>query len=336
MSVFCGRPGHAANYLVRAAVTAPSLHHTQSWTFVEESGDRGIEVHADATRRLLLTDPYGREMVIGCGAALFNIRLAMRHLGFNPVVEPFPHTGDPAFLARASWGAYGRPTHDEERMYGALSRRHTVRGPFRPDPLPTSLIDALREHASDEGATLHYIDADDERQRLAELVRAAEDVHGTDPGHVAEQVRWTWRGARPGGVLADAVVTHPDRTTYAGRDYTDLTGTFPLPHRQRPSRTGLVAVLCTDRDDRVDWLRAGQALERILLYAAAHGVMAAFHTQPLELPRSRARIRESFTAGAFPQMILRLGYASSVRPLPRRPVADVYLANDDRADGVAH
>lgn len=103
------RPSHAADYLVRAAVTAPSVHNTQPWLSVEEGRDRGIEVHADVTRRLLRTDPCGREMVISCGASLFNIRLAMRHLGFHPVVQPFPHPGSPAFLARVGWGRTGRP-----------------------------------------------------------------------------------------------------------------------------------------------------------------------------------------------------------------------------------
>lgn len=58
-------------------------------------------MHADAARRLPRTDPAGRETVISCGAALFDIPLAMRHLGFNPVVEFFPRPADPTFLARS-------------------------------------------------------------------------------------------------------------------------------------------------------------------------------------------------------------------------------------------
>ncbi|WP_327426541.1 Acg family FMN-binding oxidoreductase [Streptomyces sp. NBC_01236] len=310
MTAVCVRPSHASTYLVRAAITAPSVYNTQPWTFVMEEQDKGIELHADLTRRLPLTDPYGREAVISCGSALFNVRVAMRHLGFSPVVRTFPHPQDSSFLAQVTWGAYGRPSHDEQRMYAALRRRHSVRGPFLARPLPSSLIDELREQARGEGATLHYLDDSTSRRHLAELVRADEDTHRTDPGYVAEQSRWTWQIALPRTDVApaDADVMHPDCTSLAGRDHSALSRMFPAPPRRWPARTGLVAVMSTDRDDRPDWLRAGQALERVLLYAAAHGVMAALHTQPLELPHLRAQVRRTLSMGEFPQMILRLGY----------------------------
>jgi len=310
MTAVCVRPSHASTYLVRAAITAPSVYTTQPWTFVMEEQDKGIELHADLTRRLPLTDPYGREAVISCGSALFNVRVAMRHLGFSPVVRTFPHPQDSSFLAEVTWGAYGRPSHDEQRMYGALRRRHSVRGPFLARPLPSSLIDELREQARGEGATLHYLDDSTSRRHLAELVRADEDTHRTDPGYVAEQSRWTCQIALPRTDVApaDVDVMHPDCTSLVRRDHSALSRMFPAPPRRWSARTGLVAVMSTDRDDRPDWLRAGQALERVLLYAAAHGVMAALHTQPLELPHLRAQVRRTLSMGEFPQMILRLGY----------------------------
>lgn len=89
------------------------------------------------------------------------------------------------------------------------------------------------------------------------------------------------------------------------------------------ARTGLMALIVTQHDTREDWLRAGQALQRVLLHAAAHHVMAAFHTQPLELPYLRAQVRTQVADGQFPQMILRLGPATPGRPAPRRPAVDV-------------
>ncbi len=44
-----------------------------------------------------------------------------------------------------------------------------------------------------------------------------------------------------------------------------------------------LAVLTTVRDGRADWLRAGQALERIVLTAARYGLMTSLHYQPIEL-----------------------------------------------------
>ncbi|WP_416981345.1 Acg family FMN-binding oxidoreductase [Streptomyces sp. T028] len=318
-------PCHASAYLVRAAVTAPSPYNTQPWIFVAEDEDRGLEVHADAARRLLLSDPAGREMVISCGAALFNIRLAMRHLGFNPVVEHFPRPSDPAFLARVAWGTHRRPSPQDERLFGALRLRHTARGPFLAEPLPESLTDDLRDHAHRAGATLDLVTDRAGTRHLAELVRIAEETSRSRPECTAEQRRWTWWPGRPrfDGIPVEADGTHPDITDFAGRDYTGLTQIFPRPPQRRPSRTGPVAILSTDRDDPAAWLRAGEALQRILLEAADHGVMAAFHTQPLEVPALRVEIRRTLSGGAHPQMIFRLGHPPYVPPLPRRPVAEV-------------
>lgn len=71
-----------ARYVVAKAVWAPSVHNTQPWRFTV--GGQEISLHADADRRLVVADPNGREMLISCGAALFNVRLALRSLGYIP------------------------------------------------------------------------------------------------------------------------------------------------------------------------------------------------------------------------------------------------------------
>ena len=43
-----------------------------------------------------------REMLISCGAALFNIRLALRYLGWVPETSLLPDPGRPMLVARIS------------------------------------------------------------------------------------------------------------------------------------------------------------------------------------------------------------------------------------------
>ena len=110
---------------------------------------------------------------------------------------------------------------------------------------------------------------------------------------------------------------------FAVRDVPGGAGGGPAPPERPddPHAVGLVVLLSTRDDRRPGWLLAGQALQR-LLYAAARGVDAAFHTQPLELAIVRELIREEFTEGMYPQMLLRLGCGGQVTASPRRPVAD--------------
>ena len=75
-------PEQVAGYVVAEAVWAPSVNNTQPWWFLADGPQ--ISLYADADRGLPAADPDGREMLISCGAALFNARLALR----SPVTFP--------------------------------------------------------------------------------------------------------------------------------------------------------------------------------------------------------------------------------------------------------
>src|SRR5215468_12778150 len=82
---------------VRAAIAAPSIHNSQPWHFRYRDG--GVDVFADRTRRLEVIDPYGRDLMISIGAAIFNLRLAMHQLGWIPAVKLFPESTEPDLVA---------------------------------------------------------------------------------------------------------------------------------------------------------------------------------------------------------------------------------------------
>jgi len=81
-------------------------------------------------------------------------------------------------------------------------------------------------------------------------------------------------------------------------------------------------VLHTAGDEPVDWLRAGQALQRMLLTTTADGVAVSFLNQPIEVRELRAELRGLLDTGA-PQLLVRLGYSRypsrRTRRLPVRP-----------------
>ncbi|MFJ9007802.1 Acg family FMN-binding oxidoreductase [Streptomyces canus] len=319
MTVAHEDPGRAALHLARAASFAPSPHNSQPWFFVEEGHDQGFEVHADTKRRMPLTDPNGREMVIACGAALLNVRIAVRRLGFQPVVDILPEPAEQGFLARVGFGAHVAATVEEELLARTVRQRHTHRGPFGPEAVPEGLLSDLRDQARAEGATLQVLDGSEKVRLLARLVNSAERADRVDLWRAEELAH----RVGPDGVPVEVCRAHPDLTLLAGRDYLGLSRRRTVPEHSRGAGTGIVAVLCTPYDHRADWLLAGQALQRVLLYAAGHGVMAGFHTQPLERPHLREELRREVTAGRHPQMVLRLGRPPQIRSTRRRPVSEV-------------
>ena len=85
------------------------------------------------------------------------------------------------------------------------------------------------------------------------------------------------------------------------------------------------AVLATRYDGPIEWLRAGQALERVLLEATAQGVSTSLLNQAIEHEGLRWQINDPLGPWQRPQAVIRFGYGPPVPPTPRRPIADVLI-----------
>jgi hypothetical protein len=83
-----------------------------------------------------------------------------------------------------------------------------------------------------------------------------------------------------------------------------------------------VGVLYTATDTPIDWLRAGQALERVLLTATVRGLSNTPSTAPTELPALRSLLADTGD-GRAAQVVLRLGYGDLCAQTPRRPIREV-------------
>lgn len=315
-------PAGQVAHLVATAARAPSVHNTQPWRFLAR--EYAIELRADPGRRLHM-DRGGREMLISCGGALFGLRLGIRELGYRPVVDLLPERSRPDLLARVWLGEQAPMTGEERQMLAALPHRHTHRGPFRPGPLPAGLLPRLQHDALIEGATLALITDPLMYQKLAALAAAAGRRSAADPVIRAETRRWSRRpdAAARDGVPAQAFpaagVPAPGRLPQ--RDFDLGRGIGLLPDGGAPALA--TAVLITTGDGPADWLRAGQAMHRLLIRAATEWVFASLHTQPLEIPAVRELIRSRLALPGEAQILLQLGLSGITRPTPRRPVPEL-------------
>jgi nitroreductase len=305
--------------LLRAATLAPSMHNTQPWRFRVVRADQAIELYADPSRMLKYGDPDGRAVHIACGAALFNLRLAAAVAGREIVVRLLPDPGRPQLLAALRLAGPCRPRQADTELHAAIAARHTNRRPFSNRPVPPGVLAELAQAASTEGATLH-LPGHAETARLLHLVSDAERDLLADPAYRAELARWAGGNRDRDGIPGSALGPRDPAGQTPVRDFT--------PDRHTPlgyawfEESPQLAVLSTTSGTRKDWLCAGQALQRVLLTATAHGIVAAPLTQPLETPDAWL-VRDPRSGSEQPQMILRLGYGLPVPSAPRRPVTDV-------------
>jgi Nitroreductase family len=316
-----------AGYLVEIAARAPSVHNTQPWRFTVTG--QAIDLYADASRQLM-EDPAGREMIISCGAALFGLWLAVRSLGYQPEVDLFPEASQRRLLARVRAGHPAPMTPDERAILQAVPHRHTHRSAFEPGPLPGGLLERLRDDAEAEGATLAIIDGP-AYQRLTAILSSWSrwrDLYPTSPAEIrtrAETLRWTREAGSEARDGVPARAFPASAAHEAGRlpqrDF-DLDRGWGFPPAGGPPAP-VTALLVTPGEDEESWLRAGQALQRILLRAASQWVFARLQTQPLQSASVRAQIRGSLTPTGSPQLLLELGVARTSRSTARRPAGDL-------------
>ncbi|MDQ1733662.1 MAG: hypothetical protein QOK10_3821, partial [Pseudonocardiales bacterium] len=87
-------------------------------------------------------------------------------------------------------------------------------------------------------------------------------------------------------------------------------------------------LLGTPGDSPDTWLRAGQALERVLLEVTRQGYVASPLTQVTEIPRTRLMLRQELGISSMPQLLLRVGRAPVAPGTRRRRLVDVIRDTD--------
>ena len=116
-------------FLLRYAVLAPSGHNSQPWSF--RITPDGIEVFADFERRLPISDPNDRELLMSLGAAVANLRVAAAHFGHETTVLYRTPREESVPIALVALRETCAPDPALSRLFPAITRRHTTRQPFQ-------------------------------------------------------------------------------------------------------------------------------------------------------------------------------------------------------------
>lgn len=323
-----GSPTQQLQFILNYAVLAPSGHNTQPWKFTIQQ--ETIELWADLDRALSYVDPEHRELIISCGAALLNLRLALHHFGYQGDIQMLPNSDQPNLLAQIRLGSWNQETAEEKSLFEAISQRHTTRRPFEVWDIPTTVLQWLQVIAVEEGAWLHLVQGQKAKSHLLNLVNLADRLQMADPEIRKELSAWMHSGSNPrhDGLPAYALGV-PPRFDFLTVVLSWLTRYFNLGNQiakqneQLLQSASAIAVLGTHGDTPIDWLNVGQALQKILLRAQSLGIVASFFNAPIQMPEVRSQLQSSLNREGYPQVLLRLGYCTSTQPTPRRSSHEV-------------
>lgn len=292
--------------LRRAAVRAsraPSILNTQPWHF--EVGRDRLDILAEPDRHLRVLDPQRRQLTMSIGCALFNARVALCHHDLRARIDRLP---DP-LGSRRYVSIEVSPGEDEDcpdigHLDPAIDVRESVKGEFQPGPaLPAPVLRRLQDAAAAEGAALVAVTRAADRKVLIRLNERTDAIHRSNEALLNEMLMW---GSSTG--------SRRDRIVRGFRGEIEP-GWAPVPVPDEHTPTQRVLLLCTQEDDPEAWLRAGEALERVLLEGAAAGFTAAMRAQMLEVEEARYVARDELGLPGIPQMMLRFGKCA---PQPRK------------------
>jgi tRNA threonylcarbamoyladenosine dehydratase len=290
--------------LLYYAGRAPSPHNAQGWRI--EADGPVFRVSRDPARQVLREfDPEGRESDLACGAVVTNLCVSARASGLDADVRWRPAAGvaaevtvrpaavppDPAAGARLQ-------ARLEARL-DALRRRAMNRSPYRPDPVPGPVVDALQATAKQLGFTLSVLtDRAGIDQMAATAARAGvmKLTHAPTQAELHALMRFGPRAAareRDGldlelfftpaaAARMAAAATRPRVLSAAAPLHLAemiVRDTDEAPLRSAPA----LCLLSADSLDAETFLRGGACFEEIALDVTEAGLAMALHSAPVEV-----------------------------------------------------
>ncbi len=317
-------------FLVRYAILAPSSHNAQPWRFRVHANY--IDLLADRGRSLHVIDPMDRQLLMSCGAALLNLRIAMRRFGWADVVQAFPDSTNNNLLARIAPGEPHQPGRADLGLFDAIPLRHTNRKPFELRPVSQTIADELIAACEQEQAWLVRMHPS-AKYAAAELIAVADRDQLSNKAFRRELSEWlvsntSQRGDGIPGYSKSYGPTTSYGTSLLVRTF-DVGGSVAAKERELAEGSPMLAVLGTNYDDAIAWFAAGQAMQRMLLTAQLYGLSASFLNQPLEMSEYREQFAEITGHEGYPHLIMRIGYGPRTAATPRRALSEVMETADD-------
>ncbi len=316
------------------ALLAPNPHNRQPW-LVKLEGENALTLYCDLDRRLPVTDPFDRQITIGCGAFLELLVLAAAQDGYQATVTPFPEgedlkTLDQRPVAHVSF-TKGEATPDP--LFTQILARRSNKEIYEPRDVPNDALLQIAEAGRVFSTSSETVGNTNLAQRLRDLTWRAHLKEVTTPAANQESVDLMRIGAaevtaNPDGIELEGPLFEAGRllgvitrTTMADSTSTAFQQGLEL-YRAMAMSGRAFGWITNDNQSRIDQINAGRAYVQLNLKATSLGLGIHPWSQSLqEYAEMRDLFREVhdlLAGGRRIQMLYRIGYGPQVTPTPRR------------------
>ncbi|MBN1633383.1 MAG: hypothetical protein JW917_04375 [Ignavibacteria bacterium] len=312
-------------FFIGYAILAPSGHNTQPWLF--KITKNGIKLFADRTRALPVIDPDDRQLTISCGAALANFTIAANYFGFSARINICPYDEKYDLLAEVILAENFVLTDEIRKLFESITKRRTNRKPFENKTIDGQILQKFETIAGEDKIRLNIIKENRLRELAVNIIEEGDRIQSHDKSFCRELAKWVHPVRKKS---KDGIPIY----SFGVGDLFSQTGPFYLSNidwgniqaaRDRNLIEGspVLGIIESRTDTPEDWMNAGMALEKILLFATSENLSASYLNQPLEIPLLKEKLVNTLKLKGFPQQILRMGYGKDIKPTPRRNVDEV-------------
>lgn len=333
-------------FMLAHALLAPNPHNRQPWLADLRRKDE-ITLVCDKDRLLPETDPFGRQILIGCGAFIELAVIAAAERGYRVRVEPFPN-GEPPPLELPGGSVVARlvlsadESIKKDPLFAQIRRRRTNKSTYdNARQLPASLWQGFASIANAYGFVSGEVSDGARMEQMRKLTRASFETEMTTTRTWLETAHLLRVGPAE-------IEKHRDGIGIMGvmPRLLNTVGMFDRFETPAPGSTGYKRVMerwtpfetgsgyfwiASNGNGRRSQFDCGRAYVRTHLLATANGV----DMQPLsQALQEFAEVRAQYDAmypllGLDPakntiQMLTRVGYGTAVaQPTPRRDLAQM-------------
>ena len=297
----------------------------------------------DRTRLLPATDPFSRQITVGCGAFLELLRMAAAQQGFRAEMTYFPSGEWPAAAVGdtpiCQITFVSDPQVQRDPLFAHVLSRRTNRGSYDA-PMSSGEAEQMRSAVSTLPVTFGWTSEAALMNRLRDIARRGWEVETMKDETYFESVR-VFR------LTGTDILKHRDGLSFHGPFFWWLNrlGLFTQERalagdsmlRQQTldyiigqlGHTPSFAWIITHANDRLTQLASGAAYARLNLQATALGLSTGPLSQVLqEFPEMLPLLAEhkrilGVPEGDTVQMFFRVGHAVPGEPAPRRPLDDI-------------
>jgi hypothetical protein len=336
-------------WMLAHGLLAPNPHNRQPW-IADLKREGEITLICDGDRLLPETDPYGRQILIGCGAFIELAVMAAAERGHRVTVQTFPD-GEPGALELPAGRVVARLKIERDAavakdpLFAQIRRRHTHKGAYdNARAVPTDAWKALEAAATERGLQAGAITEAAAMAQVRRITRESFETEIVTPRTYLESARLMRIGP-------DEIAKNRDGISLMGSMVRVMSSVgmfdrFEVPvrgsgnHKQTMDRWAAHETgsgyywITSSTNTRRTQVDSGRAYVRAHLRATALDI----DMHPLsQAVQEFAEVKPQYDAlkallgiagtGTTVQMLVRVGYgAPGMEPSPRRDVASLIRA----------